>query len=94
MDATFRNLEEGAFRKFKAKCAEESIPLGKALSALMAAWSDGHVRLKPQGKTPARSAHKTVRTHHLNDLGNHIMVLHQWNALSHHSKHHKHRKKR
>lgn len=94
MDATFRNLGEESFRKFKAKCAQHGLPMGGVLSELMAQWAAGkvHVKLGPDVGASTRSLSGKRQAHTMRDLGDHLRLLRTWNEVSHHAKHHKHRK--
>ena len=68
MDVTLRNVEERAFRKFKAMCAEGGVTMGEAVSALMVSYS-------PPKKTGRMTANKAVHLHQIRDLGEHIRLL-------------------
>ncbi len=47
MNLTIRRLDEGVFRKFKAKAAEEGMKLGQALTQAMEAW----IRQSPRARS-------------------------------------------
>lgn len=84
MDATIRNLNASAFRKFKAKCAEENVTMGEAASLLMEAWCNDKVRLGGHLRLPS-----TRKAHVMKDLSEHLHTLRQWSQLAHESKKHK-----
>ncbi len=94
MDATFRNLDDAKFRKFKAKCAELGQPLGRVLSELMGDYARGKIsiKLQPELGPSTHSAGGKPKAHTMHDLSDHIRLLHQWNQVSQQPKHHAHRR--
>ncbi|MFH1107012.1 MAG: hypothetical protein V1787_03885 [Candidatus Micrarchaeota archaeon] len=67
MDVTLRNVDENAFRRFKARCAEKGVTMGEAVSRIMAS---------SPSRAPALPEKTTAHYPGMRDLGDHIRMLH------------------